>query len=366
MTNPEWICVRNNAGHSPLQILCKNGRIDERIVTTFSRIGGPEIFSVIDANGNTALHSAMREDTDIDTVQCLIRSFPDAVHLKTIYGDSPLHLACFRRASADVVRVVVEASSDGSVSPILEPNTSGQTPISIAMEEFRSVCRGGGFCCVVSEYRPEHTRAFEVLATLVKMLYYGPCSSEESGDQSLVRACVSLHRQDVRLDPAFIRRAIHLHPEETRLLDEDLNSPLHIEASIPVEKMPLLDASPAGCCGGNCHKRMGILRILLEIHPEATSVRNTSGEFPLGLMIQNGRLWGHTVALALRAFPPALHWYKGLDDRLLPPILERIWKECGNDTLFTLLNSRPGTVRLVSTDARSPPVGAEEEQRMSM
>lgn len=28
-SNPEWIKVRNNAGYTPLQILCKNGRIDE-------------------------------------------------------------------------------------------------------------------------------------------------------------------------------------------------------------------------------------------------------------------------------------------------------------------------------------------------
>jgi ankyrin repeat protein len=28
-SNPSWISVRNNAGYSPLQILCKNGRIDE-------------------------------------------------------------------------------------------------------------------------------------------------------------------------------------------------------------------------------------------------------------------------------------------------------------------------------------------------
>jgi hypothetical protein len=28
-SNPEWITVRNNAGYLPMQILCKNGRIDE-------------------------------------------------------------------------------------------------------------------------------------------------------------------------------------------------------------------------------------------------------------------------------------------------------------------------------------------------
>lgn len=344
MANSEWIMVRNNAGYSPLQILCKNGRIDERIVTTFSRIGGPEIFSVIDSSGNTPLHSAMREDMDLATIKCLIRALPDALHLKTIYGDSPLHLACFRRANPMVVREVALASSNGHLSPVLETNTAGQTPIGIAMEEFRSICRARArFCCVVSEYRYEQQRVFHVLATLVKILYYGP-SYQDHQQLSLVRACVALHRQGVRLDPAFIRRAIHVYPEEARVQDPEGNYPLHIEASVPIEKMSLLDGTD-GCCGGECHKRMGVLRKLLDVFPGATEARNRFGHFPLNLMIQNGRLWGHEVALALRAFPPALHWHKGLDDRILSYILEKVSKECGVDTLFSLLNSRPDIFR---------------------
>ena len=338
-TNPEWISAKNKAGHSPLQIISKTGRIDERVVTTFSRIGGPEMFSAIDSTGNTPLHSAMREDMDVPTLKCLIRAFPDALHLRTIYGDSPLHLACFRRAGPEVVREVALSSSNGSLSPVLELNSAGQTPIGIAMEEFQSVCRCGGFCSVVSEYRREQTRAFEVLATLVKIMFYGP-SYQDPTQLNLVRACVSLHRLNVRLDPAFIRRAIHLFPDEVRHCDEECNYPLHIEASIPIEKMSLLDAS-APCSGGKAHKRSGILRMLLDIYPAAAESQNSAGQFPLGLMIQNGRVWGETVALALRAFPQALHWYKGLDERVLADILEKAGKECGPDTLFSLMSSSP-------------------------
>ena len=75
-TNPEYILVRNNAGHTPLQILCKNGRIDERIISTFAQMGGPEIFSVKDSNGNTPLHSAMRNDIDLVSLRCLLRASP--------------------------------------------------------------------------------------------------------------------------------------------------------------------------------------------------------------------------------------------------------------------------------------------------
>jgi len=344
---PEWIVVRNNAGYTPLQFMCKGGRLDERVVTAFSRIRGQEVFSVMDAAGHTPLHSACREGTNVAAIRSLIRAFPDALHLKTTYGDNPLHLACFRDAGADVVYEVARASCDGRHKALLEQNTAGQSPIGIAIEKFQTVCKGGSGCCVTSTYTPEKRRTFEVLATLVKLLYYGVSHHEDgSGLASLVKACVCLHRRDVRLDPAFIRRAIHLHPEEVRVVDEDGNFPLHIEASIPVEKMSLLDGpTTCGCCLGKCHSRAEILGTLLFAYPEATRVRNEADEFPLGLMIQNGRSWDQTFALTLRNFPPALHWYKGMDDKFISLILARVSKECGHDTFYELLNSRPDMVR---------------------
>jgi hypothetical protein len=188
---------------------------------------------------------------------------------------------------------------------------------------------------------------FEVLAMLVNLLFYGVFHEEESsGPPNLVRACVSLHRRDVRLDPAFIRRVIELHPEDVRSIDEEGNYPLHIEASIPIEKMSILDAPVKGCRSGSCHTRIGILEILLEAYPEALCVRNVADEFPLGLMIQNGRPWSHAFALSLRTFPAALHWYHGgINDCILPDVLSKVSSDCGTDSLFQLLIARPSIVR---------------------
>jgi len=345
--NPEYIQIRNNAGLTPLQILCKNGRIDERIISTFAQMGGPDIFSVKDANGNTPLHSAMRNTVDVASLRCLIRASPDALRSRTTYGDTPLHLACLRKCSDEVVREVAMAASSGDVLPALVPNLAAQTPIGIAMAEFRGICQEGNGCCISASYRPDQMRVFDVLSTLVKIVYYGPLKCQQQGmkNLSLLRACVVLHRQNLRLDPAFIRQTIHMYPEEVKLMDEDGNYPLHIEASIPIEKMMLLE----GTCSGKSHSRMGILRILLEAYPHACSVRNKQNQFPLGLMINAGRLWGHTIAVALRAFPPALHWYKGVDDRFCSLLLEKASKECGVDTLFSLLVSRPGLFDATST-----------------
>lgn len=345
--NPEWIVVRNNAGYTPLQIVCKGGRLDDRIVNTFSRIRGPEVFSVVDSHGHTPLHSACREGSHISAIQSLIQAYPEALHSKTSYGDTPLHLSIFRGAAVDIVCMVAEASSDGSLSPVLKPNASGQTPLRIAMDEFQSVCKGTGFCCAMGTFRSEQQRSFDVLKALVKLVYYGTFQDVLSDETptSLVKACVALHRRDIRLDPAFIRRAIHLYPEEVRMIDEEGNYPLHIEASIPIEKMSLLDSSFRGCCEGKCHSRMGVLGMLLESFPEATQTRNSEGEFPLGLMIRNGRLWDRDFALAVRKFPPALHWYKGMDDKLLHRIMALVSKDCGTETLYELINSRPDAAR---------------------
>ncbi len=336
--NPEYILVRNNAGYTPLQILCKNGRIDERIISTFAQMGGPEIFSVKDSNGNTPLHSAMRKDVDVASLRCLIRASPDALRCRTTYGDLPLHLACLRKCSSEVVQEVAIAACCGDNSLAVVPNLAGQTPIGIVMKEFEILCQEGN--TVSANYPSQHQRVFHVLSTLVKIVHYGPvkCQQQGSKDLSLLKACVVLHRQNIRLDPAFIRQVIHMYPEEVKLVDEEGNYPLHIEASIPIEKMSLLDGSN----NGPTHKRMGILRILLEAYPSACSSQNKENHFPLGLMIQAGRVWGHTIAVALRAFPPALHWYKGLDDRFSAILLEKASKECGADTLFQLLQSRPG------------------------
>lgn len=342
-SNPGWILARNNAGFTPLQILCKGGRLDERVVTSFARIGGPEVFSVSDDTGHTPLHSACREGTDIAAIQSLIRAYPDALYVKTVYGDTPLHLAVLRKANVDVVRLIAESRLERQSSPLLERNVSSQTPVDIAMEAFQNSCRGGGGCCVVANALGAHqVQTFDVLAMLVKLLFYG-CANE---DVNLVTACVSLHRQNVRLDPAFIRRAITLFPEQVRVIDAEGNYPLHIEASIPVEKMSLLDSSITGCCNGKCHTRLGVLEMLLEAYPEALKVQNSNNDFPLGLMIRGGRTWSKAFALSLRTFPQALHWYGhvGIDDKLLPSILVNVSKHCGTDVLYHLLSTRPTMV----------------------
>lgn len=299
--------------------------------------------------GNTPLHSAMREETDLEALRAIIRAYPGALYMKTTYDDTPLHLACLRKLQPDLVTEIALASStglekalancNGRISPMLIQNTAGQTPIGIAMEEYQQLCCQGGSCGMQTNHMSsDKKRSFDTVAALAKMLHYGPSEDNNKG-QSLVGACVALHRKGARIDPAFIHRALNLYPEEARVCDEHGDTPLHIEASIPVEKMSLLDSS--GPCSSSCHKRMSVLRKLLEIYPEATRLRNATGDFPLSLMIQNGRPWDSTFAMVFQTYPEAFHWVQNIDVRLNPLILARIANGCGADTLFALLRTRP-------------------------
>lgn len=343
-----------------------------RIVTIFSRMCGSKVFASVDLMGNTPLHSAIREETNVQSLRALIQAYPDALHMQTRYEDTPLHLACLRKVNCDVVREIAQASCVGlesalvgkngkmCLSPLLFKNRAGQTPFGIAMEEYRNVFPNNqqgattdpAECKVKVSHTPEQKRAFDVLAALVKILHYGPLSDDSRND-SLVAACVSLHRNDARLDPLFIHRALHLFPGEARI-SRDGNYPLHIEASIPVEKMFLLDApvpddtetssssnnNIRGCCGGACQQRAQVLHRLVEIYPVAARIRNSSGHFPLNLMIQNGRRWDNTFAQVVRSYPEALHWVENVSPSVVPNVLAKV-NGCGPDTLFSLIRARP-------------------------
>jgi hypothetical protein len=301
----------------------------------------------------------MRQETDLDAVRALIRAYPGALHMRSSYHDTPLHLACLRNLQPEMVLEIAEAScietasdsaehSGALVSPLLAPNLADQSPIGLEMENFQRIIVGQVnplHCALKNIWGDNEESAFKILSALTKILYYGPNVS--SGEpKSLVRALLLLHRKGVRMDPAFIRRALFLYPEEAKLADMNGDYSLHLEASIPVEKMCVLDAHmegslQKGCCSGECHKRMGVLQLLMDIFPDAARYPNNAGQYPLNLVVSNGRPWDRTSAHILRSYPEALHFDNNLNGKTLPRSLARIADGCGASSIYSFIRSRP-------------------------
>jgi hypothetical protein len=145
----------------------------------------------------------------------------------------------------------------------------------------------------------------------------------------------------VHLDPAFIRRAILLHPEEALEPGNDGNYPLHVEASIPIEKMMLLETERKGCCSGACQKRMSLIETLFDIYPEAACQKNDHGEYPLHLMIRSGHPCNETFVRIVKEFPQAVSTVEDLDPSMLPLVLQNMDKQCGTKTVYRILRDMP-------------------------
>eukprot|EP00934_Nitzschia_sp_Nitz4_P006388 Nitzschia sp. Nitz4//scaffold11_size288233//208316//211039//NITZ4_000800-RA/size288233-augustus-gene-0.139-mRNA-1//-1//CDS//3329534152//6378//frame0 len=281
VSHPEWITISNNVLDTPLQSLCKNGHVEESTIAIFAHHAGPQACLVADFNGNTSLHSAIRGDTDVQVVRCLLHTFPEALFAKTIYGDTPLHLACLRRAPLDVIWELATTFGDNTMPPLLDVNKAGQTPISIAMDDYIKHCQKTS-ACHLRECKTGVHPSFHVVASLVKALYYGKkCRLQDR--LNLIHCCLALHRYNIRVHPAFICRAIEEYPELVREPESDGNYPLHVEASIPVEKLTLLDGQLT-CKDARCTLRSNVLKSLLSTFPGAAAVRNKDGLFPLSLL----------------------------------------------------------------------------------
>lgn len=304
-----------------------------------------------DLFGNTPLHSAIRYGTTVEALHALIHAYPEALDLKTEYDDTVLHLACLRNVDADVICELAHVcdsrwKSNDRRYPILAENIAGQTPFGIVMESYRRLSYDScstSICRVKSTFSPELKRLFQVLSTFIKILYYG--SDTDIRTRSLIIPCLSLHRTyQVRIDPVFIHRVLRTYPEEAMIRDEETgNYPLHYEASIPIEKMTLLDGPSNNVL--NCfQQRISILPVLMELYPGAAKQQNKAGTFPLSLMIQNGRNWDTSFALMLRTNPQALHWINNFQKDCIPRMLHKVGNHCGIETVFDLLSGRPDIV----------------------
>lgn len=330
MSNPQWITARNNGGYSVMQLLCRTGRLDAAVTDLFIRMVGVEnLLGTPDPLGNTCLHSAMRVQTDPDALKVLIAAYPEAITAKTTYGHTPLHLACCRGMNVDIIRHMIEVH--GCHTILLVPDASGQTPVSIVLDMFHRQLDCENFAA-------SSNSTFQSLLYFVQVLHHRTIRLPEY--TNVVHACVALHRRNIRLHPAFIRQVIQSHPLDVQQPNADGHYPIHVEASIPIEKITGLLNAPAKRCPVHraCHERSSVLRLLLDTYPDAAKKSTPSG-FLLPLLLENGRPWDSLTAMIAQLHPAAI-------DGCLPTpyLLDRVRRDCGPTTLFQLLRSQPANL----------------------
>eukprot|EP00978_Attheya_sp_CCMP212_P015589 scaffold40142_cov63-Attheya_sp.AAC.1 len=334
---PEWIHEQNHAGYTPLHLACKMGECHATLLQAFQSATPPpteRLWSVTNVAGHGPLHSACHHGTtgstngNLETIRFILEAYPASLYMKTQEEDTPLHLACLRKCHPTVVGLIAEScvqyshnhnhnhiqhldNKSNKISTILTPNARGNTPLTIAMHQYRSLCdqvRTG--CCVTRPYTKDERQMFDTISVLLRVLHYG--STSQHGSQPLLHTALSTqHRfgnstdEEDMVDPVFIRRIIHFHPEELSSMDTDGNMALHVGASqyfsqrrqLYVSKRwnhPKLHTSPnhedrdlsefLPCimltgqkdCSEECRERSGLLGELLQMNPEAAKHSNVA------------------------------------------------------------------------------------------
>jgi ankyrin repeat protein len=110
--NSEAAMVRDDDGQLPLHFACMNMLPEE--VVKFLIQECPASILVPDAVGNLPLHSACSSRTGLifDNIQLLVESYPIALTHKNNRKQTPLHIACGRTNSVDVIEFLVRKNRD--------------------------------------------------------------------------------------------------------------------------------------------------------------------------------------------------------------------------------------------------------------
>jgi hypothetical protein len=109
--DPESIHELDSRGELPLHIACsyQQVKITKRLLCVHESNKIPHSVPMT-LDGNTPLHSALWHfKVDPQLIRLLVNKYPSSLSMKTRHKETPLHFACFRGASIEVIEMLVRA-----------------------------------------------------------------------------------------------------------------------------------------------------------------------------------------------------------------------------------------------------------------
>lgn len=323
----------NRARWSPLHMLCKHGGYSD---------------GYVDFVG--ALLLLKRENgEEEESKERIMQAAAFVSRLVDRQGRNVLHHLCDS---------LVAPPNDGTVHALLLTDPSlilcrdkrGATPLDIMVQR-QSISTSGN-----ADYLDRNVHLFKlILAATVHVLNAAPLLP---GPQSVPSSGPMMRRNlvhcAVRLPISFIHPkggkilSYLLEVENPRFvkeLDEEGNLPLHVMASRRHESSIMCEHAD------NVTEEEGMYRALLDSYPDAASMKNRRGCYPLELAIQSKKTWRGGVRTLLHANPSALQSME-VDCRLYPQILE-MSSTCGSKNVKARVSMGLDTVLEVSVRLRT-------------
>jgi hypothetical protein len=341
--------------------------------------------SLVNQNGDTALHWAVFGNPPLYVVEALLGACPDLVNVPNATKQLPLHVACCYRSSPEVLQALIEINPanlvvrnglgfyplhilcdcgclpaclkivltyDEAIGTLREKEyTFDRTPLyilnqrkNLAMfghqvemlrrlrQHQRDAIRHGNWTeCDQRKLDVELTEYVEMefwcKARMLIMADYKNIARQSFTDQSrTVQACLIIDE----CPPSLVEYAILAHSEELVIPDSHGNLPLHYACAASVGRK----------------ETQWLVVEILNANVQAARIPDKRRRLPLEIFVnkstERNLIWSEALKRLILAHPAAIE-YLQVDVLLYPRILDRL--SCKRDTLseiFELIRASPG------------------------
>ena len=345
--------LRDIDGLHSLHWACSGGPTADAIRSLIKAY--PKAAKKRDFEGSTPLHFACHYGIrSIEVLKVLIDACPAAVHRRDIYGRSPLWHAVEKRASVDVLGLLLQADPSTALLPLVpgsvrryrsttnnqEATTSSRELTYRSMRQTTSTAKKAptsgyeqeeqaqsrskrkfpssstpstplGLAWKQATYmnahkrgRGKNTAGWNKAVLLLKAAYHHISLEKFKTSKTLRATSMSidfsvnniLHAAlalNAHIPSSIVSFILHKYPEQAFRRDRFAGHlPLSIALSVHFQ-------SPSS--------RRDVIVKLLDINPRAASMSSADGKQPLTIALENGILWNEGIEDLIRANPKALH-----------------------------------------------------------
>ena len=321
---PEALSLHNDEGALPIHMACVNGKSVENLKFLMSKL--PMGFPLAIKNGDLLIH-LISENSSEKFVKFLLEQLPKCVETKNKQERLPIHIACKKGSSLNVIRALHEAYPVG----ILQPDEDGTLALHDACKRiprldvikfFVEVCpssfdkadnRGNlplhyavrSKCAEAKnkqEKLPMHVgckklSSLNVIRELYEAYPAGMLQPDEDGTLAVHDACKGIPRLDL------IKFFVEVCPSSFEKADNGGNLPLHYAVrSSPVVVIFVIDANKNALKTPNKEDYLpihqacsfsaedSIIKLLHESYTDGITMPDKKGRLPIHIACDKGSL----------------------------------------------------------------------------
>jgi hypothetical protein len=274
--------------------------------------------SITQDGGNLLQMVCACHDVPLCIVEALLEAGgPELSIQHSLHGDqTPLHAAVDADASPDVIRLVVQSNRE-AVSMV---DSMGLRPLDYLSQKIIMKEERRKYDSDESQQADDEEQLEQLWSSAFMMIRaLGP--EDYAEEEPLLHACVFAGS----LCPVSLReRVMKRCEDQLQLMDSQGNTPLHIASSLP----PIDDEEDAE-----------LITELLQVSPDAVSVRNNDGKLPFEVAVDAGRPWG-TLRPLFESYPEVL-LKEDIPPQYYAPIFAEMNKKVSKDAFLTVVTAMP-------------------------